>query len=89
MRKYTKMNHKRKQTHAMAQYLREKVFTKNDLEDNRREYSENFIKLMETVGQPEQVKYIEIERKLNYRNCLILRSLGMLVQEVNKIGGLK
>lgn len=81
MRKHPSIYDSKKGIREMAKMRRETTFTKADLEANQRAYSLNFIKLMETVGKPGQAQYIEIERKLNYRNCMILRELGLLFSE--------
>jgi hypothetical protein len=62
---------------TVSKKKRRERYTKDDLLENSKMYSANFKKMSDAVGTPEHKKYAIIEEKLNAKDVLIRKSIGI------------
>lgn len=71
--------------HPKTLNKRGKTYTMEDLEENKREYEENFRLLLRAIkvyglNSPQHDNYIKLERSLNRKNIAIRGDLGVLAE---------
>lgn len=62
------------------------LFTMYDLLMVKKHYKDNMKKMKATIGTPEQDKYVDEERRLNFLEIRVAKQLGMFVCDPCPIG---